>query len=220
MYSRNVLKHALRTFFFAVFFLLSNVNESHAQFMDSIRFSLKKRPTLFGTLDTRNTFIGSRRAEISGIKGGLRFNKFRIGAGYHFLSTGSYRHFPIITNEYTGLSYVKREIKYGAVFADYVFHKGKRWEYMVAMQLGFGRSYFGPEMITGHILNDRLFVVYEPTISAEYSIFKWLGVSGKYGYRVAFGVDQMTAPIYAFGLDLYWGTIYRSTVKWLKSRKD
>lgn len=199
--------------------MVSFPGRTNAQFLDSISEALRKKPALFGTLDTRNTFIGSRRAEISGIRGGLRFNKFRIGAGYHFLSSANFRYYQIESPVYSGLSYVKREISYIAVFSDYVFHKGRKWEYMVAMQIGAGKSYFGPEIITGHIFDRRTIVLYEPTISAEYSILKWLGASAKYGYRLAFGADQLTAPIYAIGLDLYWGTIYRSARKWIKEKK-
>lgn len=217
---RNVLKSPLRTFFFLVCVGSFIPEISNAQFMDTIRIAMKKKPSIFGTLDTRNTFIGSRRAEISGIKGGVRFTKFRIGVGYHFLATPRYKDFDVNSPEYSGASSVKQEIRYLSLFTDYIFHKSRKWEYNVAVQIGVGRQYYGPEQYTGELYNKHSFVLYEPTISAEYSIFRWLGISGKYGYRLGIGGENLTAPIYAFGLDVYWGTIYRNTVRRIKQWRE
>jgi hypothetical protein len=221
-HSENVLKHTLRTFFFAsiLMHLLCSAR-AEAQFIDSIKTSLKARPSLYATLDSRNTFIGSRRAEITGLRAGLRFKqKFRVGVGFHFLSTPQYRSFNIANDSFVGTKELPLKVRYVALSSDYLFYKTKRWELMVAAQMGIGRSFYGPEPYSSIVRNDSYFLVYEPMISAEYSVLKWLGVSGKYGYRVSFGAERLTAPIYAFGVDIYWFTIYRSIRSWAKNKRS
>lgn len=214
--NRNVLRASLRTFFF-VSILFPAV--CSAQFFDSIAVELTKKPSLTFNFDTRNTFIGNRRAEIFGLKLGLRYGKkFKTGLGYNFLSSEQYGYFPTYTDTGSSMLKTRLRIRYLSTYGEYLFHKSKRWEFTVGLQLGIGGTFYGPDL-NAKTYSRRSIFVYEPTISAEYAIFKWLGFGGKYGYRVVFGNQEFTAPIYAFGFSIYWSTIYRGTRDWIKGKR-
>ena len=54
--------------------------------------NIEQAPVIDGNWETRNTFISSRRAQITGWKIGLDFNsKIRLGIGYNYLNTRFYR---------------------------------------------------------------------------------------------------------------------------------
>ncbi|MBK7181818.1 MAG: hypothetical protein IPH89_02210 [Bacteroidetes bacterium] len=84
------------------------------------------------------------------------------------------------------------------------------------LQIGLGESYYqytlyGEKIITNRNLN----FIYEPAISVEYRVFKWVGVGADFGYRFMFANtkklnQQLNSPIITIDLMIYYREIFKS----------
>src|SRR5690606_29358679 len=103
-------------------------------------------------------------------------------------------------------------LKFGYIcfYADFVFHKTKRWQLSVLLQLGTGLLWYQRQR--GYHLNacdPKYFVLfYEPGITAQFKIFKWLGLGSDIAYRFAVKDNtrigqRLSSPTYAFKI-LFW----------------
>ncbi|MBI2967449.1 MAG: hypothetical protein HYY40_06520 [Bacteroidetes bacterium] len=168
--------------------------------------ALRQKPKITVNLDTRNAFITNGRVKFTGIKAGLDFGKtIKFGAGYHFLQTPIYR------------DTLQFRVAYVALYGEYIFLKSKRWEFSLPVQLGAGNSsYEYTDNTTGlkNRINEKMIVLYEPALAAQYKFFKWLGFGMGMGYRIMLvnnkAIDEkMTSPIYVFHLKVFPGVIIR-----------
>ena len=205
---------------FCLFLLLFWFNvELNAQFFDAIEESLISKPTLDAKFDSRNSFIGARYARIFGVKLGLDFDDtFKAGLGYNWLSSDIYRTLTVAdfnTNE----SYEVRaqyHLSYFAPYAEYVFYKDDPWEISILVLVGGGWSKYSYwDRYWNHVTTDSKFVLlYEPYMTAQYKVFKYVGVGAGVGYRLAMSSDKfsrtrLNSPIYVFKLKIYASDIYK-----------
>ncbi len=204
--------------FFFIFFILS-CGHIQAQFIDSIPDILKSRPSVNVRLETRNSFIANNRAKISGIRLGLNFkNKLRMGLGYSWLSSDVTEKKAII-DVYGNTQIVDNYLEFGyaAYYVDFVFHKTKRWQLSVPLQLGTGLSWF--EYRNGvHLIKSKkyLLLLYEPGVSVQFKIFPWLGLGTDIAYRFTlknsrYVGEKLNSPTYGFNLMIWFDQLYFMT---------
>jgi hypothetical protein len=198
--------------------LFSSSLAASAQVMDTLRAAIHKKARFTFKLDTRNSFMADRRAEVTGVKLGVEFgNKLKVGGGYHWLTSAVYRN-QFETNP-SGLTDTIRstlQLRYFAYYVEYVFHKTKRWEFSIPFQLGVGDSrYLYNYAGVQRTANRSTAFIYEPAVSMNYKIFKWLGAGTDIGVRVMM-VDRkaighnFNSPTYAFKLLIWYGELYKA----------
>ncbi|MBU0763648.1 MAG: hypothetical protein KJ607_02310 [Bacteroidetes bacterium] len=207
-----------RLFFFTILIILTF--SVKAQFLDTIREGMTHRPKFSCRFDTRNSFISTRRARISGVKIGIEFdNIFRIGGGFNWLNSEILKDIEITSGN--GLTEtVPGELKfmYVSYYVEYVFYRTKKWEFSLPVQAGIGTAFHkyineGSPVKTGR----KLCLVYETNISGHYKFIPWLGVGVGIGYRFmpvgnkAFDYS-FNSPIYILKLKVFFGDIYRALI--------
>lgn len=189
--------------------------------LDTIKFCLKQKPHRFAKLDTRNSFINNSRAKIFGIKGGVSYgNRVQFGIGYNQLypPATAFDKTLYFINIYGQSSPViaKLRMYYISVYAEYAFYQTKHWELSMPLQIGVGKSYYKYELQGVRTKSDEsLNFIYEPAVSVEYKIVKWVGIGADIGYRFMITSDShlnknFTSPTYAFKLMIYYGEILKS----------
>ncbi len=117
--------------------------------------------------------------KVSGVRLGLSFRrKLRVGIGYSWLSTEVVDE-KQITDVYGNIRFTDQYFKFGyfCYYADFVFHKTKRWQLSVPIQVGTGMYWTqyndGLRLVKS---KKRLLLFYEPGITAQFKITRWLGL--------------------------------------------
>ena len=203
-------------------FLLSSCFQTRAQpTLDTIKFCLQQKPHPFVSLDSRNSFIDNSLVNIFGIKGGLRYNKrLSFGLGYYQLyNPPGNLHEDLYYINSLGKPYIiQKGLKmfYFAANVDYAFYRTKHWELSMPLQIGIGKTFYQyTENGIKHKTNQSANFVYEPTISVDYKIVRWVGISADFGYRFMVTQNrklnqQFNSPIVAFGIAIYYSEIVKS----------
>jgi hypothetical protein len=149
------------------------------QFLDTFKVFLKSRPSIDARLESRYSFLNNSPTKVSGVRLGLSFRrKLRVGIGYSWLNT-DVSDKKLITDAFGETRYTDEYLKFGyfCYYADFVFHKTKRWQLSVPIQVGTGmywRQYNdGMQVIRS---KKRLLLFYEPGITVQFKVFKWFGL--------------------------------------------
>jgi hypothetical protein len=150
-----------------------------AQLIDTFNVLLHKRPSIDARLESRYSFINNNAIKVSGVRLGVSFKrKLRFGVGYSWLNTDVKE--PILITDAFGTSrYTNIYFKFGYVcyYADFVFHKTKRWQLSVPIQVGTGMYWHQYNNGLQNIKSKkRLLLFYEPGITVQFKIFKWCGL--------------------------------------------
>ncbi len=149
------------------------------QFLDTFKVFLNSKPSIDARLESRYSFLNHNATKVSGIRLGLSFRrKLRVGIGYSWLDTpvGDSK---LITDASGNTKYVEDYLKFGYIcyYADFVFHKTKRWQLSVPIQVGTGLYWTqyrdGSKTIKS---KQRLLLFYEPGITVQFKITKWCGL--------------------------------------------
>jgi hypothetical protein len=214
-------KAANTTFFLLTSLLLfSSAKHVSAQMMDSIQISFHQKARFVIGFDSRNSFISNERAEILGLKLGVEFgNKFGVGLSGHLLNENSshfYKTYTVLSPAKTNET-VKARLKllYIAYYAEYIFYNSEYWKLSVPLQLGIGRSNYVYTYNNKETVADKHFVmIYEPIISVEYKIFKWLSATAEIGYRVMLlnnpaMKENFNSPTYDAGVSIAFAELYK-----------
>ena len=209
------MKRLFTPLLFVLLFLLPLLSE--AQLYDSLRSSLKMKRTIHFKFDSRNSFISSRRAQIWGVKLGADFGKkLRLGFGYNFLNSDFNKE--LFYPSSTGYDTISRKLKirYACAYIEYVFYRQNRWEFSVPVQFSVGNSWYNYSFkeLEGLRSPKHLLLLYEPSLSGQYKVFKWLGLGLDLGFRYALVKnklieEKLTSPIYVFKVLVYWGQLYK-----------
>ena len=197
---------------FCCFTLVAN-----AQLYDSLRESLKKKPSIHFKFDSRNSFISSRRAQIWGVKLGADYGKkLRLGLGFNFLNSNFSTDFYYPSEKGNDTVTRKLKIRYGCAYIEYVFYRQKNWEFSIPVQFSLGSIWYNYSFKGINDLRSRkhLLFLYEPTLSGQYKVFKWLGLGADVGFRYAliknhFIEEKLSSPVYVFKVIVYWGELYK-----------
>lgn len=195
-----------------------------SQALDSVKFALRQKPKFFLQLDGYNSIVTGAKANASGIKAGLDFNKkIRFGVGYFKLTTDVVEPFTNIKPDDT----VRAELfsHYFTVGAEYVlFHKDP-WQISVPAHIGIGRSYFQYNDTEGeHRIYKNSIMLFEPAIAGHYKIIKWVGLGFGIGYRLMLKNnpevnDNFNSPLYVIRIKIFFDEIYKSVFK-KETKKD
>lgn len=190
--------------------------------------NLGSRPKLIGGMGTRNTFLFGFGAPTFHAKIGAEFNgRLRLGAGICWLRKPRFEPGsdqspfiylkPVITDANvadTVPSFLN--LVYFTYFVDYIYYRKERWELSLPVQLGFGQFYYQFEHSSRKFREmDQAAFLYEPAVSVQYRLFRWLALGADVGYRFML-VDKKLAngrynsPIYDLKLMILWGEIYRT----------
>jgi hypothetical protein len=199
-----------------------------SQWSDTIRTLMRGKVYPTATFDSRNSFIGDRRAHIWGIKAGVEFSgRIQFGVGYNrhdqnLVKVITYTNsagFPSSTLGELRLSYI-------SFYTKFVYYKTKRWKFsIIPFQVGFGNSrYVYEEEGKARDTGKRFVVIYESGVSASYKLLPWLGAGADFGYRVMLRdnpaiPENFNSPIYAFYGIIYWAEVYKLVFpesKWAK----
>ena len=162
-----------------IILLLSACFAVKAQFLDTFKVFLRSKPSIDARLESRYSFLNNNATKVSGVRLGLSFRrKLRIGIGYSWLSTDVVDK-KLITDAYGKIRYADNYLKFGYLcyYADFVFHKTKRWQLSVPIQVGTGmywsQYHNGFQTVKS---KKRLLLFYEPGITVQFKITKWLGI--------------------------------------------
>lgn len=184
----------------------------HAQFVDSIKLAIATNsPKLYGSFDTRNSFVTNHKVQMASAKLGVRYgNTFVAGLAYTFIYDKVYA-------SNTSFNSDRLKARYVSLLAEYTFYENHRWEFSIPLQIGVGKLFYQNEL-TDAITSRSAMFVYEPTMNGTFKITRWFGVGANVGYRIVFKSnkvidDRLTSPIYAVGMSFFFGTIYRDLRK-------
>ena len=171
------------------------------QFMDSIYDVIKQKRSFNINLELRFSFINNQLTTVNGLRGGISFNrKLRIGGGISWLNSDVF-----IDNDKQYLKFV-----YLCLYSDIVFYKTKRWQLSVPIQIGMGSSWFQKETQFSFSNKDSKYflLLYEPGITTQFKVFKWLGFGTDVAYRFTLKNEKnigenLNSPTYSFKI-LTW----------------
>ncbi len=171
------------------------------QFMDSIYDVIKQKRSFNINLELRFSFINNQLTTVNGLRGGISFNrKLRIGGGISWLNSDLF-----LDNEKQYLKFV-----YLCLYSDIVFYKTKRWQLSVPIQIGMGSSWFQKETQFSFSNKDSKYflLLYEPGITTQFKVFKWLGFGSDVAYRFTLKNEKnigenLNSPTYSFKI-LTW----------------
>lgn len=184
-----------------------------AQRIDSIPAYLAEPPALIVKLDMRGSFIGNEGVRFAGIKLGLEHaGKVQYGIGYSFLLS------PVeSTAQVKGLGEVHTRLRFGYVtpYFDFAFYQKNNWELRIPVQFGIGSGsvvYVDADGRKQKLQRSGVFL-YEPSMTVQYRFLRYFAIGGGWGYRLVMRsaplADGLTAPIYTFGLRVFFGDLWR-----------
>ncbi len=167
----------MRVITIIIFLIISFTTKG--QFLDTFKVFLKSRPSIDARLESRYSFLNNSPTKVSGVRLGLSFRrKLRVGIGYSWLDT-DVKDAKLITDAFGNLRYTNEYLKFGYVcyYADFVFHKTKRWQLSVPIQVGTGMYWNqyndGLKTIKS---KQRLLLFYEPGITVQFKATRWCGL--------------------------------------------
>ncbi len=186
---------------------------ARAQLVDTIRHCLEQPRKLVVKLDSHGSFISNESVAFLGVKLGFEHaGRVQYGIGYSFLFS-SVEHSEYVAGE--GLVNTRLRFGYVTPYFDYAFYQKGPWELRIPVQLGIGGGsvvYDGADGST-HKLQRSTVLLYEPGMTVQYRFLKYFALSGGWGYRLvlrsAHLADGLTAPVYTFGLRVFFGDLWR-----------
>lgn len=196
-----------------VMVLLAYCGVLSAQRIDSIPDYLAEPPALIVKLDMRGSFIGNEGVRFAGIKLGLEHaGNVQYGIGYSFLLS------PVEGKaQVEGLGEVGTRLRFGYVtpYFDFAFYRKNNWELRIPVQFGIGSGSVVYEDADGHkrkLQRSGVFL-YEPSMTVQYRFLRYFAIGGGWGYRLVLRsaplAEGLTAPIYTFGLRVFFGDLWR-----------
>ena len=184
-----------------------------AQFIDSLREVVKRKCSIDARLESRNSFINNELTTVSGIRLGLAFQqKLRFGLGAEWLKNDITKSISQILPD-VGKVEQTQYLKWAYVCAyiDFVFHKTKRWQLSVPIQIGLGQCWWQNDRPYRFKTKEAKYFVfiYEPGITVQFKVFKFFGLGADVAYRFCLKDNEkvnsrLSAPTYSFKL-LFWG---------------
>lgn len=162
--------------------------KGNAQFMDTLHEVFRQKSNIDARIETRWSVIDNKLATVQGVRLGVAFKrKLRLGGGVSWLKN-DYRK-PILTvseNNETVINYRYLKFVYMCFYADFVFHKTKRWQLSVPVQAGGGAAWYQDKPVYDLNAYPKYFIFfYEPGITVQFKIFRWLGVGSDVACRMA-----------------------------------
>lgn len=173
---------------------------------DSVRIYMKRTPSLYVGLDTRQSFIGGHPVTISGAKFGLDYWKVGFYTGFYTTQLGG-----IFKDKDTFFS----TYQYQSSSFEYYLYQAWRWQWLVNFAAGYGRSNFNVHYTDGRVTHEeRTILPLEMGTSATVRFLRYFGVYAGFGVRLSpLNGHGFTGTYYSAGLTCYTGTMWRDTKK-------
>ena len=186
------------------------------QLLDDMKQSFESKPKVMLKLGTRNSFISNRFVKIRDVQIGFNYkNITKIGLGYNWLATDVFRPLVIegqIVQENKG----ELKMRYLAPFVEYTFLKKEKYSCAIPVQLGFGKTLFEYRNGSNELKKTKPISIafYEPAITFEYIVLKYIGIGGGIGFRLMFIGnkrlnDNFTAPFYLLRAKIFFGDVLK-----------
>ncbi|HBF87512.1 MAG TPA: hypothetical protein DDX39_02630 [Bacteroidales bacterium] len=215
--------------FLIVLLFVFQVLLSQAQFFDTLKSCLHKKPKLVFKFDNRYSYVSNNSARILGLKIGIDFgDKYRFGAGWHSLESSVKENYFVDSMGIvidTLPSFLR--MSYLAVFVEYVVYKTRKWEFSIPMQIGYGNSRYDIGGKDGFLpfatnvtsqISKRNVLIYETNFEGHYKIIPYVGIGAGVGYRLMLINNKLisenfNSPIIIFKLKIFLGEIYRGVFR-------
>jgi hypothetical protein len=91
-----------------------------------------------------------------------------------------------------------------------VFYKTKRWQLSVPLQIGAGFTWRQdvPQYQLNHMDSKQFLFLYEPGITVQFKLTRWLGLGSDVAYRFTLKnnkkiSEQLSSPTYSFKI-MFW----------------
>jgi hypothetical protein len=202
---------------FLLIFFFFGVTICSAQYMDTLHEVFKNKSSIDARLESRYTFIDNQLANITGFRLGVAFQrKLRLGGGVSWLKSDFTRVFaddPSVLTSPTHLKYLK--FGYLCFYADFVFYKTKRWQLSVPILGGLGLIWYQKKITYDLQSPGRKYFLglYEPGISVQFKVFRWLGAGSDIGYRFVAKdnkkiSEQLYSPTYSFKILIWFDQLF------------
>ena len=163
---------------FIIIFILITFSVK-GQFLDTFKVFLHSKPSIDARLESRYSFLNNTATKVSGVRLGLSFKrKLRVGIGYSWLDTDVSEK-KLIIDAYGASRFTDNYFKFGYIcyYADFVFHKTKRWQLSIPIQVGTGQYWTQYNDGIQNIKSKKHFLLfYEPGITVTFKITKWCGL--------------------------------------------
>jgi hypothetical protein len=202
----------LRTTCLLIAFSMTLMALSQGMMLD-IRAALSEPALPIAKLDLRGSFIGNERVQFAGIKFGLEHGaRFQYGIGYSFLWS---RVEKVETVPVDGAVTTRLRFGYVTPYVEYAFYRKGPWELRMPVQLGIGSGSVVYDDLGGRTrkLQKSGVFLYEPSITVQYRFLTYFGLGAGWGYRLVLRsaplAEGLTAPIYAFGLKVFFGDLWK-----------
>lgn len=184
-----------------------------AQLLDSLALFSRQPARFTAKLDSRGSFISNSNVKIFGIKAGLEHaGRFQYGLGYAFLSS-DVEHAGTVDGRAGTL--LKLSLRYATPYVEYAFYQRGPWEARIPVQVGIGEGALAWTAADGRktTFKSSFLLMYEPAMTIQYRFLRYFGASAGWGYHLmlvhADLGEQLTAPIYLFGLKVFMGDLWR-----------
>lgn len=202
----------------AIFLFLLFSTAVHAQWLDGIGESFRKKPKFFFNFTQYNSFINRETANVSGIRAGLEFNeKARVAIGYSWLYSDIVDRIDVSKNDVSYQTNGQLKFNYVNTSFEYEVYSDYPWHISIPLVVGAGGAHY--EYVDRFTkertkTSNSTVVLFEPSVNAQYNIIDWVGISGGLGYRVALNASKefkknLNSPIYVIQLKFFFDEIYK-----------
>lgn len=194
--------------------IIFSTQNSNAQVLDTIRYSLKQKPRVFLNFVPFNSYISRDIANFSGIRVGLNYNKrIKFGVGYFALTNSSV--VSPVNIESEGIPYEtpgELNFHFFSITTEYIFYQQAPWQFsFIPLQLGFGRAsydYISRSEFRRVSTRAESLLILHPDFNAQYSVLEWLGLGASLGYRVSLNgskkvQEDFNSPTFSLTLKVF-----------------
>ncbi len=170
--------------------------------LDSIRMSLKRKPTLGAGLDSRRSYLRGKPIDIFGLRVGADYQKT---AGYIGLYTTAFQDETDNMYSYFYLSGI----------GEYRWFKNYRWFLAQTVQVGVGSANLSFKLPDGtYDYRDLMLIPIETGVNATYRVWRYFGLSAGLGARFSLTPNSyFSASYYTFGVCVYTDEIGKTVDK-------
>jgi hypothetical protein len=214
------MRYLLLFYFFFAFINCSSAKDSAPEAKDTtLKHVIKFAKPVFN-FDSRYSFINHQQVQISGFKLGVEWiEKFRTGIGFYGLSTTLNKELEVIKDPAERLD-GRFRFNYLALYGEYVLLSKRKWEVSFPLQFGLGMMSVETKDKRGlpRDSDRKPIALTEPSITAHYKIFPWIGIGAGAGYRYMLSSQNKVehsfdSPIYYIKAKIFVGEIYKSLSK-------
>jgi hypothetical protein len=123
--------------------------------------------------------------------------KYRLGVGYHYLSSEIVRNIPVSSESGTVNTNARVRLRYGTLSAEYILFSNDLWQVSAPLMLGMGASFYEPPSNKYAKTDGQFTFLIEPAVTVQYNIIPFIGIGTGIGYRFMPVGDSSLRPVFA-----------------------